>query len=646
MKLVGARVSRFWNFVDSHWIEVEPDVTALVGKNESGKTALLQALYRLNPVEPSDAEFDPDIEYPRWRKVRDARELNLTQSIPVEAQFVLESDDLAALMDNAGTVAPEGVTVTASRNYGGELTVRLNTDEGLLVRALADDCNIHDSDQDLIDGSETIHGFVSSVKERLAALSETESNTERATALRRVSRKKGNFSKLLEDDLSSALQDALISRLPKFYYFDDVSILPGRLDPERLLGVSVEKLHRSERTALSLMRMAGVAGREFTDDVFERRIAELEAAASEIKRELFTYWTQNTDLRIHLAPETERIQQDPQGDRIKRVADIRVEDTRHEMTTNITTRSQGFQWFFSFIAGFSQFEESDPAVVVLLDEPGLGLHAQAQKDFLRYIDERLGAGNQVLYTTHSPFMVDPKQLERVRVVEDQTTRAEPDIGAKVFRDQLSVDSGTVFPLQAALGYDLAQHLFVGAATHVVVEGSSDFTYLSEMSDFLSDQERTCLDERISLVPVGGIDKVPTFVALLGAHVEVTVLVDSRVAGSQKLADYSRRGLLSAERLVTIADVAQRREADIEDLFEEDEYLMLFNGAFDENLGSEDLVGDDPIVRRIERAYGAFNHGKPATQLLRRREAVAPSLSGGTLERFEGLFQKLNETISR
>lgn len=135
---------------------------------------------------------------------------------------------------------------------------------------------------------------------------------------------------------------------------------------------------------------------------------------------------------------------------VHRYVDIRLNDLRHQATTNLDRRSAGFRWFFSFIAGFSEFERDDANVIVLLDEPGLNLHAKAQGDFVRFIDERLAAGNQVLYTTNSPFMVEPTKLHRVRLVEDRSSRQNPDLGASISRDVLSVHGDTIFPLQGAL----------------------------------------------------------------------------------------------------------------------------------------------------------------------------------------------------
>ena len=166
---------------------------------------------------------------------------------------------------------------------------------------------------------------------------------------------------------------------------------------------------------------------------------------------------------------------------------LRVQDDRHYFTNNLDVRSSGFRWFVSFLAAFKEFE-SDKSVV-LLDEPALALHARAQRDFLDFIEDTLAGTHQVLYTTHSPFMVDPAHLERVRVVEDMG----PEDGAKVKVQLMSRDPDTLSPLQRPLGYDIAD-IFVGA-DNLVVEGLSDYTYLSIMSEALRDASRDHLDAR-------------------------------------------------------------------------------------------------------------------------------------------------------
>jgi len=216
----------------------------------------------------------------------------------------------------------------------------------------------------------------------------------------------------------------------------------------------------------------------------------------------------------------------------------------------------------------------------------------------------------------------------------------------VSSDVLSRDADTLFPLQSALGYDLVQHLFV-AEHNLVVEGTSDYTYLRVISDYLAQQDgRTSLDPRWSIVPVGGADAVPTFVALLGGHLDVTVLLDSRREGHQRLNRLTTEGQLAKHRIILVGELLGRKLGDLEDLFEVGEYLELYNRAFKTAVNETDLKGDDPIVSRIARHIGVdrFDHGRPADVFLRKRDELLPKLSEATLKRFEALFERINKTI--
>ena len=138
-------------------------------------------------------------------------------------------------------------------------------------------------------------------------------------------------------------------------------------------------------------------------------------------------------------------------------------------------------------------------MLLLLDEPGLSLHGRAQQDLLRYFREQLAPYYQVIYTTHSPFMIDPEALLSVRIVEDVVTSSGEVLGTKVREDVFATESETVFPLQAALGYDITQTLFVGKNV-LLVEGPSDFLYLKWFSSELQHQNREGLDRRWVITP--------------------------------------------------------------------------------------------------------------------------------------------------
>jgi energy-coupling factor transporter ATP-binding protein EcfA2 len=363
--------------------------------------------------------------------------------------------------------------------------------------------------------------------------------------------------------------------------------------------------------------------------------------ANAITHQVLTYWSTNQDLRTEIDI---TLKQEPAPNGQQQVLDelkIRLYDNRHLLSLPFEEHSTGFRWFFSFLAAFSAYEQDTRPVVILLDEPGLGLHARAQRDFLRFIDERLSKRCQVIYSTHSPFMVQPGKLERVRLVQD----GGRDVGSSITDNVLSSDRDTLFPLQAALGYDMVQHLFI-SPHNLVVEGTSDFTYLSILSTYLLEQGRAGLNSKWSIVPVGGVELIPSFVALLGNHLDVTVLVDSRKEGHQRLQQLTQQGILRGTRLITIGDIIGVKRADIEDLFAPDEYLELFNRAFGKTFTTADFTGSDPIVSRCARllAVDRYDHGKPATVLLRNHPDILPRLSQETLRRFEILFERVNATF--
>ena len=186
----------------------------------------------------------------------------------------------------------------------------------------------------------------------------------------------------------------------------------------------------------------------------------------------------------------------------------RIANKRHGSSVNFQrAQHKGSVWFFSFLVWFSQMKASDgDRVVLLLDEPGLSLHGTTQADLLRYIKQKLVSDHQVIYTTHSPFLIDPENLLSVRTVEDVTGANGEVLGTKVGDEVLSSDAETLFPLRAALGYDVTQTMFIGEHS-LLVEGPSDPLYLRWAKFELEARKRVSLDRRWTNTPCGGIRKV-------------------------------------------------------------------------------------------------------------------------------------------
>ncbi|MFD8034667.1 AAA family ATPase, partial [Streptomyces sp. NPDC059717] len=470
MQLTQVRSRLFRNIVDSGDVAIAPDVTALVGKNESGKTALLSAIYRFHPVY-SEHSFSLGKDYPRWRKVKDTRSGEIENAKPITCTFELDDADLKAVADALGRGVITGRSYSRSIPYEGAHTVTLDVDEGAALTNLYADKDVPAALSSVL-GTRSIAAALEQA-DALEIVEDSGYTTEDVASFVAAARER------LADSASAWQRAARIlrDREPKFFYFSSYQNLPGRIALADLNGQEEEPGASPMQTARALLELASTTPGALSAEDFEERKAELEAVSNDITQQVFEYWKQNQDLSVEIDLDKTTVQHPNGQQAVASHLDIRVKDRRHGFTNNFAARSSGFQWFFSFLAAFSEFETYPHGVVVLLDEPGLSLHGRAQADFLRFINERLAPIAQVIYTTHSPFMVETARLDRVRIVEDRG----PDIGAVVTDEVLAVTDDSLFPLQAAIGYDIAQNLFVGA-DNLLVEGTSDYTYLTLISD--------------------------------------------------------------------------------------------------------------------------------------------------------------------
>jgi len=145
-------------------------------------------------------------------------------------------------------------------------------------------------------------------------------------------------------------------------------------------------LEESEKTFLALLATVDADLSDFETQNFERLTRELEGAANGITDQVFEYWTQNQDLRLEIRVSNADPADEPPLDQGP-IVNVRIYNPRHRVSVQFDERSRGFVWFFSFFAYFSDIEQQDGRrTILLLDEPGLALHATAQGDFLRFID--------------------------------------------------------------------------------------------------------------------------------------------------------------------------------------------------------------------------------------------------------------------
>lgn len=635
MKLKKVTVHKYKSFQTDQSFDVESDVTALVGMNESGKTSALEVIAKTNYFQnDKDFKFNLTHDYPRREKKKIEKSGDNPQAVTCTYEI---SDELRTSIENE-----VGKNVFKSSEFS--ITYRYDNKERTFSNISADIKKfIENKTKELGISSNTttekLLKVTSAVQfDEVAASFKDDAYVEGFRSLKKYFQFEWKYDNPIEEYIIRIYLD---TNIPKFLYYDEYYSLPSRISIQKL---EQNKLQDSEyKTAKALFELSDINTKELIEShEFEDFIAELEATEAIISDELFTYWTTNSNLNISFRID-KIIQTDPQNNKriAEHILDIRVKGKN--VSLPLRNRSKGFNWFFSFLVWFKRIQEdADNQYILLLDEPGLNLHASAQADLLRFLED-LSLNYQIIYSTHSPFMIQPGRLNRVRTV------LETDSGSVISDSIQEKDPKTLFPLQAALGYDIAQNLFV-SSNNLLVEGVSDLIILTKISGILEANNRQFLNPEITIVPTGGLGKVATFISLLrGSQLEIACLLDSYTdpAGQAKIDKMIREKIIHRNKIRFFDEfVAGQDKADLEDLFKKSDYLKLFNAAFNEHADIQEAdlnASIKTIIIQINEHLGVsrFNHYRPANELI--KLAVDDSFfDSETLNRFEKVFEEINK----
>lgn len=627
MLLKKVTIHKFKNFLSEQTYDVESQITRIVGKNESGKSALLESLAKSNYFEENDDfKFNKDLDYPRSElsKVRTENPKALT------CEYELSDEDVKRVEDDfAKGIIPKQCFSVTSYYDNSKTTTEISTDFDIFKNWLISTFGVGEQGKELICAASDY-----------TALMEVAEGNNSLPGMKEIKSKLDRIKQKAIDGVNPLAgyiyNDYIAPAIPKMWYFSEYFSLPYRINlSEFASGRPTQNLSSEEyKIAKALFELSGLEINDIqSESNFERFKAQLEATSNAITDEMFEYWSTNTNLEIRFDVE--------HAINNVRYLNIRIYNSKHRVTLPLKNRSKGFLWFFSFLVWFSKIQcDKNSQYVLLLDEPGLSLHASAQSDLLRFIDKKLAPEYQVIYTTHSPFMIDSLKLNEVRTVYDTQN---PKIGSVVSDALEEKDSDTLFPLQAALGYTIAQNLYV-SPKNLLVEGISDLVYLNHFSSILKNRGKEGLFDDITIVPVGGADKIATFISLMrGNELSIVCLLDTFTdqGANARLRRLVEQKIIADKNIIYYHSILPESFADIEDLFEKEEYIALYNGAFGKAIQASDVEAGRPIMSQLKRLNGnkSFNHYSPANYMAKNIGTL--HFSEETIGRFEKLFSIIN-----
>jgi energy-coupling factor transporter ATP-binding protein EcfA2 len=510
MELIKFQVQNFRSVEDSGYVEVGK-IAALVGRNESGKSNLLLALTSLNPAGGRKA-LNPVKDFPRSRRLSEC-----APNTPVVWTWWKLSDKQATEL--ASIIGQKVETVAIGRGYGPDLwtfidikkpevDVRKSTSPLKRLKPILEpkwEAIEEPHKANCANAWATIEAALINAERKAWAAAVTAAST----ALRKHLGAAGIMLDEGQNELLGQLEEqaaaisgyddkmakgsALIQKwLPLFVYVSDFPELSGHQNLDQFTQQRGQNPSLKDRED-NFEKLAKVAGFDPAELNAHRNDNELRGqilnrASSLVTGEIRRLW-KDRQLMVRFdidGPHVAILVSDP--------------NAQYPVEVNLDERSRGFKWFFAFYITFSADTQGGSAdgAILLLDEPGLYLHAKSQEHLLKHL--RDDYKNQILYTTHSQFMIPPDAIEIVRTVNIDEKK-----GTTVTQTPTG-DSRTLFPLQAALGYQLSQTLFVGHS-NLVVEGVTDFWILSAVDSHFKGNGGQNLPEELTITPAGGAGKV-------------------------------------------------------------------------------------------------------------------------------------------
>lgn len=675
MRLTKARIQGYRSIIDTGYFDVENDKTIFVGPNEAGKTAILQALQKLNAPEGT-ASFDPLRDYPRSKYDEDIKngKVDPSKFTVVEGHFILEDEDKEDIPEDY-----QNALYIFGRRLDNTAWHRLdNAPEQLSFSDIEKDllklCQHYKNTSQAKSESETKQTAIQNSYDSVIIGLQRTSIITAEKAKKITEWAKNNVSYLADDNTTEEKRyDKLIEllekpierdevlktcnkRLPTFILFSNYFRIRPVLHLRKLAERVDKKMLDDEQYDygnICLLKFLGFTPQELADAgdtsrfnlddpiqyeqyraQLDKRDYQLNAATIRLTNAICEIW--NPQNNSHDANKL-RIKVDGQYLKVVVEDDLGVE-------VELDQRSEGFQWMVSFYAVFfAEASDKHKNAILLLDEPGQSLHALKQAEFIETLT-KLSENNQTLYTTHSPFLVGSNELDKVRVVEMPNRT----VGTKVNVSLTASDSGAMLPLQEALGYDLAQSLFFHKK-NLVLEGLTDMWYLESLSDLLEAEGKAGINDQIALIPANSASKVVYFATILHAqNLKLAALLDSDAEGDTAAKQDTLVNAVGAKRILRTKDAysGQVPNPEIEDILHETLLDIAKNECGWDAIAVAQAQPKRPVVDVIKSvAKTDFSKYKLAKAFIRwSRDHSMTDLQTDEIAQAEKLIEKVNKAL--
>lgn len=608
MKLIKFRIKDYKSIQDSGWCWLASDLTILAGKNESGKSAVLEALHDFDKNKSIPADAVPLTD--------DDSKPEIEMCFNVETQMVDEiaqRTNMELNQDVRNYLSEHNVTIIkydfSSYRLDDNFRIFLNEKEFEACRQKIDETveNLSKIEQLSEVAKPDIEG--EDTQAVVEAAMQYKHNLDMAA--RHIQKKEiqeqlihegeklyVETSKIREENPSNKFLEQVKQYIPDFIFFSELQLLP--------FGISFEHA-KSHNAVQDFAKISGLDLDRATNAVSEplRLRNMLSTKSAKISGDFADYWKES---ELGLVVEST-------GGNLC----FGVKESENHLLFKPEQRSKGLQWFLSFFLRLNS--EQIKGKIVLIDEPGLYLHSKAQKDMLELL-EKLSENSQIIFSTHSPYLIDSQQLGRVRLVlknKENGTQIENKIHKRA-------DKGTLTPIATAIGLDLTNCFSIAGKKNVLLEGISDYYYFQALLHYTK-------KNNWDLIPCTGAQTIPQLASLLiGWDLEFLSVLDNDREG-RKVSSLLKKELCLEERIVFVSDY---EDFSIEDLFTHDDFNKFVlgerrNETIETTKNSEFLKTNNLDKTLLAKKF--FEKVKNGNQKI--------NLSSDTVNNFEQVFEKIN-----
>jgi predicted ATP-dependent endonuclease of OLD family len=334
------------------------------------------------------------------------------------------------------------------------------------------------------------------------------------------------------------LGELLFKHIPIFEFFEDFSsLLPNKIDLEDILNENAQT--EGYKAARNFLEIAGLNASFFREKNHRILKQKIENLNGEITIDFQDYWSQNVgkNNKIRLNFELEHYDYTHPEKSGKPYIEFWIKDKQERLYPK--QRSRGVRWFLSFYLELKATARKNQIDrIMLIDEPGLSLHARAQEDVLKVFED-LKDKMQIIYCTHSPHLIDVKRLYRILAV--QRANEDDDSSETVLLDTgalSSASSDTLSPVYSLMGVKLNSQNFISPKNNFIVEDTVTYYYLNILFLLSSIKKEVCFIPSTGLASMAALSNI-----LTGWKINFNILLFGNI-NAQNSAEELKKSLFS------------------------------------------------------------------------------------------------------